>query len=60
MMTVDPFPESLHVSNKLYGKDHDTSVLQPKMLLNTLQLFQQYLKFEGICLIITCTITLWE
>jgi len=45
MMTVDPFPESLHVSNTAYGKDHDTSVVQPKMLFNTLQLFQQFLKF---------------
>lgn len=45
MMTVDPFPESLHVSNTAHGKDLDASVLQPKMLLNTLQLFEQYLKF---------------
>lgn len=44
-MTVDPFPESLYISNTEYGKDNDTSGLQPKMLFNTLQLFQQFLKF---------------
>jgi len=45
MVTVDPFPESLHVSNTTYEKDNDTSVLHPKMLFNTLQIFQQFFKF---------------